>query len=364
MKVLVTGGGTGGHIYPAIAMIKAIREEDPSASFLYVGTENGLENEIVPKYDIPFQTIEISGFKRKLSFENVKTVRRFLKGTSRAKKLIREFKPDVALGTGGYVAGPVMYAAARLGVPTVIHEQNSIPGLTNKFLSRYATNVAVSFQEAYGYFPKDKTVFTGNPRASEVVNAEKTNLAAEFGLKNDLPVVLIVGGSRGAQPIHDAFLQALPQLSDKHCQYLYITGSVHYDKVKASISNEETSARVVVRPFIHNMPNVLASVDAVVSRAGATTLAEITALGIPSILIPSPYVTKNHQEMNARALEDVGAAIVHKETDWSGEALEADIKTLFQNGKAAEMQTAAASIAIPEAAGRLHEVMKTVANKR
>ncbi|WP_405127451.1 UDP-N-acetylglucosamine--N-acetylmuramyl-(pentapeptide) pyrophosphoryl-undecaprenol N-acetylglucosamine transferase [Salicibibacter halophilus] len=249
-------------------------------------------------------------------------------------------------------------------MPTVIHEQNSIPGLTNKFLSRYATNVAVSFQEASGYFPKDKTVFTGNPRASEVVNAEKTNLAAEFGLKNDLPVVLIVGGSRGAQPIHDAFLQALPQLSDKHCQYLYITGSVHYDKVKTSISNEETSARVVVRPFIHNMPNVLASVDAVVSRAGATTLAEITALGIPSILIPSPYVTKNHQEMNARALEDVGAAIVHKETDWSGEALEADIRTLFQNGKAAEMQTAAVSIAVPEAAGRLHEVMKTVANKR
>ncbi|MBB6449384.1 UDP-N-acetylglucosamine--N-acetylmuramyl-(pentapeptide) pyrophosphoryl-undecaprenol N-acetylglucosamine transferase [Geomicrobium halophilum] len=364
MKVLVTGGGTGGHIYPAIALIQAIREQDPSASFLYVGTENGLENTIVPKHDIPFKTIEISGFKRKLSFENVKTVQRFLKGTADAKKMIRDFQPDVALGTGGYVAGPVIYAAAKSGVPSIIHEQNSIPGLTNKFLSRYAKHVAVSFEEAKAYFPKGKSVFTGNPRASEVVHAEKINVKKEFGFQDHLPVVMIVGGSRGAKPIHDAFLEALPQLSDKQCQYLYITGSVHYDKVKERISEVGVPHdHVVVRPFIHNMPNVLASIDAIVSRAGATTLAEITALGIPSILIPSPYVTKNHQEMNARTLEKVGAAVVHKESEWSGAKLQADIENIFQNGKESEMKKAAHSMAVPDAAERLYELMKSTALK-
>ncbi|SDI66447.1 undecaprenyldiphospho-muramoylpentapeptide beta-N-acetylglucosaminyltransferase [Natribacillus halophilus] len=361
MKVLVTGGGTGGHIYPALAMINAIRAKDPSASFLYIGTENGLENDIVPKHDIPFSTIEISGFKRKLSFENVRTVWRFLQGTRRAKRLIRDFRPDVALGTGGYVAGPVMYAAAKAGVPTIIHEQNSIPGLTNKFLSRYATKVAISFQEAADYFPNDKTVFTGNPRASEVAHAQKANMASTFGFRENLPIVMIVGGSRGAKPIHDAFLEALPQLSDKHCQYLYITGSVHYDKVKESMSDRGDHAHIVVRPFLHDMPNVLASVDAVVSRAGATTLAEITALGIPSILIPSPYVTKNHQEMNARALENVGAAIVHKESEWSGDKLEADIEAIFRKGKAAEMKKAATALAVPDAADKLYDVMTSIA---
>ncbi len=173
MRVVVSGGGTGGHIYPALSLIKEIKKQDSNAEILYIGTERGLENDIIPREGIPFETIDISGFKRKLSVENVKTVIRFFKGTTRAKKLMKSFKPDVVIGTGGYVCGPVVYAAAKLKIPTVVHEQNSVPGLTNKFLSRYVDRVAICFEEAKRYFPEQKVVFTGNPRASEVLHVDR-----------------------------------------------------------------------------------------------------------------------------------------------------------------------------------------------
>jgi UDP-N-acetylglucosamine--N-acetylmuramyl-(pentapeptide) pyrophosphoryl-undecaprenol N-acetylglucosamine transferase len=168
MKIVVSGGGTGGHIYPALALIREIQKENKNAQFLYIGTKNGLESTIVPREKIPFKSIHITGFKRKLSLDNIKTVLRFLKGVRDSKKMLKDFKPDIVIGTGGYVCGPVVYAAAKLNIPTIVHEQNSVPGLTNKFLSRYVNKVAICFDEAKEYFPKEKVVFTGNPRASEV----------------------------------------------------------------------------------------------------------------------------------------------------------------------------------------------------
>ncbi|EZH67154.1 UDP-diphospho-muramoylpentapeptide beta-N-acetylglucosaminyltransferase [Bacillaceae bacterium JMAK1] len=360
MKVLLTGGGTGGHIYPALALANEIKRQYPDAHFLYIGTSNGLEANIVPNHPLPFETIEISGFKRKLSFENVKTIKRFLTGTKRAKSLIRSFQPDVAIGTGGYVAGPVMYAAAKLNVPTIIHEQNSVPGLTNKFLSRYVDRVATCFDEATNYFPKEKTVYTGNPRAQEALRADNVDLQNEYGLDANIPTVLIVGGSRGARPIHEAFLEALPKLKDKICQFLYVTGDVHYDKVKEQLETIETNQHVVIRPFISDMPSVLKSVDAIVSRAGATTLSEITAIGIPSILIPSPYVTNNHQEHNARALEKAGAAIVRKENEWGAEQFASDLRNIFDGETQSNMKVAAQKAGTPDASDRLIEVIQTL----
>ncbi|KEF38615.1 UDP-N-acetylglucosamine:LPS N-acetylglucosamine transferase [Schinkia azotoformans MEV2011] len=199
MRILVSGGGTGGHIYPAIAFIKEIKKHQPDAEFLYIGTEKGLEKSIVERENIPFKSIEITGFKRKLSFENIKTIMRFLKGTSLSKKYIKEFKPDIVLGTGGYVCGPVVYAAAKLNIPTIIHEQNSVPGLTNKFLSKYVDKVALCFEEAGQYFPKEKTILTGNPRASEVIGNDGNIGKRSVGLDPTKKVVLIVGGSRGAK---------------------------------------------------------------------------------------------------------------------------------------------------------------------
>lgn len=359
MKVIVSGGGTGGHIYPALALIKEIQKQEPNTEFLYIGTEQGLESQLVTRENIPFETINITGFKRSISFENVKTVMRFLAGVSRSKKLIKEFQPDVVIGTGGYVCGPVVYGAAKLGIPTIIHEQNSVPGLTNKFLSKYVNKVAISFKESNDFFPTHKVVYTGNPRASEAVSALKVDRLQEFGLQKSKKTVLIVGGSRGAKPINDAFLDVLKEVGKRSYQFLYVTGEVHYENVIEAIKKQGSPVNVQVQPFIHNMPEVLKNVELIVARAGATTLAEVTALGLPSILIPSPYVTNNHQEKNARSLEANGATVVKLEKEMSGAVLLKEIDEILLNDrKWHDMKQAAIEHGKPNAALEIYELMK------
>lgn len=359
MKIVVSGGGTGGHIYPALALIREIQKENKNAEFLYIGTTNGLESKIVPRENIAFKSIHITGFKRKLSFENVKTVFRFLKGVNDSKRILKEFKPDIVIGTGGYVCGPVVYAAAKLHIPTIIHEQNSVPGLTNKFLSRYVNKIAICFEEAKEYFPADKVVFTGNPRASEVIGKDGIQGRLSAGLSTTKPAVLIFGGSRGARPINEAVIKSLSEFADKSYQVLYITGDVHYEEVKKEVELVGSPKNVVIKPFIHNMPEILAGIDLVVSRAGATTLAEITSLGIPSILVPSPYVTNNHQEKNARSLSDNGAAELLLEKDLNSKSLVNHIdQILLNNDSLKEMKVNAKKIGVPDSASRLYQLMK------
>lgn len=196
MRIVISGGGTGGHIYPALAFIKTAISEDANTQVLYIGTKKGLENKIVTRNHIPFETIDITGFKRKLSFENVKTIIRFIKGVHKSKKLLKQFNPDIVIGTGGYVCGPVVYAAYQLKIPSIIHEQNSIPGLTNKFLSKYVDKIAISFKEAEQYFPSDKVVLTGNPRATEVLGHDGIKGRQSAGLSLTKKTVLIFSGSR------------------------------------------------------------------------------------------------------------------------------------------------------------------------
>jgi UDP-N-acetylglucosamine--N-acetylmuramyl-(pentapeptide) pyrophosphoryl-undecaprenol N-acetylglucosamine transferase len=364
MKIAVSGGGTGGHIYPALALIREIQKKDSNVEFLYIGTEKGLESKIVPRENIPFKSIHITGFKRKISLENVKTVLRFLKGVRDSKKMLKEFKPDVVIGTGGYVCGPVVYAAAKMGIPTIIHEQNSVPGLTNKFLSRYVDKIAICFEEARKFFPEQKVVLTGNPRASEVLGQDGIRGRLSSGLKLKVPTVLVFGGSRGARPINEAVIKSLTELSSKPYQVLYVTGDVHYDEVQKEVELVGNPENVVIKPFIHNMPEVLAGIDLTVSRAGATTLAELTSLGIPSILIPSPYVTDNHQEKNARALSDHGAARLLLEKDLTGLRLVEHIDNILGNEeKLADMKKAAKKLGIPDAAERLYLLMEELAKK-
>jgi UDP-N-acetylglucosamine--N-acetylmuramyl-(pentapeptide) pyrophosphoryl-undecaprenol N-acetylglucosamine transferase len=359
MKIVVSGGGTGGHIYPALALIREIQKQNKDAQFLYIGTSSGLESKLVPRENIAFKSIHITGFKRKLSFENIKTVLRFLKGVRDSKAMLKDFKPDIVIGTGGYVCGPVVYAASKLGIPTIIHEQNSVPGLTNKFLSRYVNKIAICFEEAKDYFPETKTVFTGNPRASEVIGKDgiKGRLAA--GLSTTMPAVLVFGGSRGARPINEAVVKAFAELAEKPYQVLYITGDVHFEDVKKEVELIGNPKNVVIKPFIHNMPEVLAGIDLVVSRAGATTLAEITSLGIPSILVPSPYVTNNHQEKNARSLSDHGAAELLLEKDLNNKSLVNHIdRILLNKERLNEMKMKAKKIGVPDAASRLYSLMQ------
>ncbi|MER2063126.1 MAG: undecaprenyldiphospho-muramoylpentapeptide beta-N-acetylglucosaminyltransferase [Alkalibacterium sp.] len=361
MKILVTGGGTGGHIYPALALMNRMKELDEKAEFLYVGTHRGLENTIVPEQGYTFQPLKVEGFKRDISIKgimyNITTVKLFMTSIFKAKKIVKDFTPDVVIGTGGYVSAPVCYAAAKLGVPTVIHEQNSVVGLTNKFLAKYVSAIAICFEEAREQFgsDQDKVVYTGNPRAQEVVGYEKTDILKTYDLDPMKPTVLIFGGSRGAFKINETILDSRDELVEKSYQTLFITGKHHYASAierwgKAGMDSGEKTENVKIVPYINDLPEVFASVSLVVSRSGATTLAELTALGIPSILIPSPNVTEDHQTKNAQSLVDKGAALMLKETELSGQKLIDDIdKLMTDKVKRDQMSQAAKQLGKPKA---------------
>jgi UDP-N-acetylglucosamine--N-acetylmuramyl-(pentapeptide) pyrophosphoryl-undecaprenol N-acetylglucosamine transferase len=368
MKVLLTGGGTGGHIYPALALMRRLREVRPDTEFIYVGTDRGLESKLVPDQNIPFRSIKIEGFKRKLNLEGIKynlnTIRLFLKSIKEARKIIREFKPDVVLGTGGYVCAPVCYAASKEGVATIIHEQNSVAGVTNKFLARYVDKIAICFDEAYDQFNKheQKIVFTGNPRAQEVAGIQANNELEEYGLNPDKETVLIFGGSRGANKINDTFVDAYGDLSEKEYQILFATGEIHFEKIREKLIEVYgptlNPQNISIAPYIENMPQVFAGVSLVVGRSGATTLAELTALGMPSVLIPSPNVTEDHQTKNALSLVNKQAALMIKENELSKDKLIQSMDTLMlDRPKRKDMEKRAKESGKPFAADELIQVL-------
>ncbi|CAM4259682.1 undecaprenyldiphospho-muramoylpentapeptide beta-N-acetylglucosaminyltransferase [Paenibacillus tarimensis] len=369
MKVVLTGGGTGGHIYPAVAIGRQLQREEPDTELLYIGTGRGLESRIVPELGIPFESVDITGFRRKLSLENIKTVIRFVKGVKRAKGLLRRFRPDVVIGTGGYVCGPVVYAAAKLGIPTVIHEQNVDPGLTNKFLSRYADTVAVSFKESIGRFGShSKVIHTGNPCATNVLHADKAKGFASLGIPAGSRIVLFVGGSRGAKAFNDAMVEMAPQLDDiPGVQFVFVTGETYYEKTREQVASLKggSLSRLHIVPYLNNMAEVLAATSLVVSRSGASSLAEITALGIPSILIPSPNVTGNHQEPNARSLADAGAAVMILERDLTGQKLLKEIGAIVsKEDRLRAMGEAARKLGMPQSANVIASEIKTLIKRK
>lgn len=361
MKLLVSGGGTGGHVYPAISLINYIKEVEPNSEFMYVGTENGLENKIVAKENLPFKSIEIQGFKRSLSLDNVRTIQKFIKSIKESKKILKEFKPDVVVGTGGYVCAPVVYAAHKLGIPTLIHEQNSVPGIANKFLSRYVDKVAVCFEEAKAYFPEKKVSLTGNPRAQEVANLTNSNyLVEKYHLNPTKPTVLVFGGSRGAKTLLNAMIESVETLETKGYQTIFGTGNVYFDTIQKEI-DITSFEKVKIVPYIDNMTEVLANVDLVVSRAGATSIAEITGLGLPSILIPSPNVTNDHQTKNAMSLVNVGAAEILTDTNLTGKALVEAIDQLIGNQqKLTQMSMNSKKAGFQDATSRIYQLLKEI----
>lgn len=363
-RIMLSGGGTGGHIYPALSIVKALRNRYPEAEFAYIGTENGLEAQIVPKAgDLLFYTVEVQGFKRKLSLDNVRTMYKFLSSTRKAKQYIQEFQPDVVVGTGGYVSGPSVYAAHRLGIPTLIHEQNVVLGLTTRFLSRYVDSVAISFEGSRQYLTQAKqVVLTGNPRATEVSHADAAAGRASLGLaSSDKPIVLFVGGSRGAQPLNRAVLELIPKLKEtSQFHFVYVTGEVHYQEVMEQIDPQQYP-NLTVKSFLYNMPDVLAATSLVVGRAGASTMAELTSLGIPSILVPSPYVTANHQEANARWMESEGAVVVLLEKECTGATMWDLIMEILNDQERHQMMSEAAKrLGKPEAAEVLVDELERI----
>ncbi|HHV07013.1 MAG TPA: undecaprenyldiphospho-muramoylpentapeptide beta-N-acetylglucosaminyltransferase [Firmicutes bacterium] len=348
MKVLFAGGGTGGHVYPALAVAQLLTERDSNTEVLFVGTQKGLEHDLVPKAGFKLETVAAAGLKRRLTLANLGVLGSNLRGFVQALKIVRRFRPHVVVGTGGYVAVPVVLAAAWLRVPILLHEQNALPGLANRFLSRFAACVAVSYEQAIDYFPQARRIIvSGNPVRAGVWQKSRSEGRHCLELDDSARLILVFGGSRGARPITEATVAAAKRLlTDPKIVLLLVTGTADFvtieEKVRRLGIQAQQAGKMLVRPYLYNMEDALAAADVVVTRAGATTLAEITARGIPAVLIPSPYVTANHQEHNARALADNQAAVMIKQQELTGELLADTLQTLLADSERLANMTAAA----------------------
>lgn len=369
MNIIVSGGGTGGHIYPAITIIRTIQKMHPEAKFLYVGTKKGLEADIIPKEGLPFATVDIQGFERHLTPANLVRAGKAMVGVAKAMKIVRDFHPSVVIGTGGYVCGPILMAASLMHVPTLIQEQNVVPGITNKILSKFVTKIAAGTKEAMPHFPKEKVFYTGNPIRSEVMTARKEDGTQEFGFDPQKKIVLISGGSRGARAINNAMIDILVQAA-KHpeVQYLHVTGKLGYPDVMAKLKKAgldlDKTKHIKVVPYLYDMPNAMAMADLAIFRAGATGLAELTARGIPAILIPYPYAAENHQEHNARALEEAGAARMILDRELTSQRLCAVLTELLsEDEKLAAMAEASRKLGHPQAAADIAKMVLEIAKK-
>ncbi|MDK2835882.1 MAG: UDP-N-acetylglucosamine--N-acetylmuramyl-(pentapeptide) pyrophosphoryl-undecaprenol [Thermosediminibacterales bacterium] len=327
MKVMFAGGGTGGHIYPATAIANFLKDKLNDVEILFVGTEKGLESHLVPKEGFKLKTITVRGFKRNISLDLFISVKEMFQGTWQARNILRDFKPDIVIGTGGYVCGPVVFSAAVMGIPTLIHEQNVVPGITNRILSRFVDGIAVSFEESVKYFPQNKNIkVTGNPIRHLILKSDKYKALSNFRLSPTKKTVLVFGGSRGARVINNAMVGFIIKNSEKTgLQIIHITGRDEYEHFMKQLAMSGIELKeygnIIIKPYIYNMQDALAAADLVVSRAGAVTIAEITALGKPSILIPLRIAANNHQEYNARTLESSGASVIISEPQLSAESL-------------------------------------------
>lgn len=363
MRAILTGGGTGGHIYPAVSIAKEIKRRYKDAEIIFVGTERGLESKIVPKEGFQLKTIKVRGFERRLTLKNLVAVKEAVFSISGARKIIKDFKPDIVIGTGGYVCGTVMLAAAWMGIPTMVHESNAFAGLTNKVLFRFVDKIALNFEEARKYFnnPK-KVVVTGNPIRTDIFDITKHEGMHELGFDQNIPLVLVTGGSRGARRINQSILSFAEYCSSTgKCQLLHMTGDTQYQAVLQGYSEKNIptdSKYVKVAPYLHNMPYALAASDLIINRCGAMTLSEITALGKPSILIPFPYAADNHQEYNARALEKKGAAIVIVEKDLTEQMLkDTVVKLLSDKQKLDAMSASSRKLGIKNASEKIGDIV-------
>ena len=334
MRILFAGGGTGGHINPAISIADYIRKKDKDFEGLFIGTQHGLETKLVPKAGYPIRYIDICGFDRRRIWKNAEVLYKLAKSRQDCRKILREFKPDAVVCTGGYVSGPVAMAAAKLHVPAIIHEQNVYPGLTVRGSEKYVNYVAVSFAETINHMKTpDKCVLTGNPIRAEILKTDHAEARRKLGLSQK-PFVLVFGGSLGAAKINETMIGVLQKMNaEKKVQVLFGTGDRNYQEIAQKLREQkiELNSEIQVVPYIDNMDVVMSAADLVVARSGAITVSEIAALGKPSILIPSPNVVRNHQEQNAREFEANGAAIVITEDTLSPKNLYTKIMEMISD---------------------------------
>jgi len=357
MRVIIAGGGTGGHLFPGLAIAEEFKRRNEMTEIIFVGTEHGIEARVVPKEGYPIKFLRAEGIMGVSVKKRISAMAKMTLSFLDSYRIIKQVRPDLMIGVGGYASGAIMFIAAFMSIPSVILEQNCIPGFTNKVLGKLVDAICITYQESISFFPKEKTFLTGNPVRMHILRGSRESGYRFFSLEENLFTVFVFGGSLGAKSINKAVIDSLRYLDDlkDKIQFLHQTGSRDYEYIRNAY--RELAFRGMIIPFIYQMGEAYAVSDIVVSRAGATTLAELTALGKPAILIPYPYATGHHQESNARKLFDMGAAKMILDSELSGESLAHAIRELYDNeAMRTEMQKHGRVLGRPEACEKVVDV--------
>lgn len=367
MKVIIAAAGTAGHINPGLAIANKIKEEEKDSEIIFIGTTRGLENDLVPRAGYELKTIDAYGLSKKISIENIKKMYKTLKGFGEAKKIIKEFKPDIVIGTGGYICGATISSAHKLKIPTLLHESNAFPGKAVKILAGKANTILVSFKDAKDRIRKGaNVVFTGTPvkiKKKAYKEEEREELLKKQGLKSNIPTVLVFGGSQGAKKINDAIVEIIKNKKNTNYQIIWATGPKQYDIIKEELKKSsidiENLLNIKVLPYIYNMEEMMNNVDIIVARSGAMTITEISNLGKPSILVPLPNVSHNHQLYNAKVLENVKAAKIILNDELDGEKLNKVITEIAESPeKMKEMGKNALKVSTTDVEEKIYEEIK------
>ena len=372
MRVIVAAAGTAGHINPGLAIANKIKQEEPDSEIIFIGTTRGLENDLVPRAGYGLKTIEAYGLSKQISIANFKKMWATLMATGKARKIIKEFKPDIIVGAGGYICGPVVWAANKEKIPVILHESNAFPGKAVKMLAPKAETVLISFEEARSRIPNAKNIVcTGTPVKivkKEYSQEEKTNILTSIGVNGNKPIVLVFGGSQGAQKINEAIIGILENKMNKDYQIIWATGPKQFDIIKEELASKHIDINNIenakILPYIYNMEEIMNVSNIIVARSGAMTITEISNLGKPSILIPLPNVSQDHQLYNAKVLENVGAAKIILNNELNKNNLEDEIEEIKKNPQLMhEMEEKAFSKSVKDVQEKIYKEIKKIVRK-
>jgi len=356
MRYLISGGGTGGHIFPAVSIANALKELDPQAEILFVGALGRMEMERVPQAGYKIVGLPVRGFNRSQPWKNVSVMMDLVKSLRQVKKIIRDFRPDVGVGVGGYASGAAMWQAASMGIPILLQEQNGFAGVTNKLLKDKAAKICVAYEGMERFFPADKIILTGNPVRQNLTQGKKAK-------GNGQKTLLIIGGSLGARTINEAMIAALPALQKSGIHVVWQTGKAYYDKCKAAWTAAGSPANIECLDFLSDMPDRYANADLVISRAGASSISELCLLGKPAILVPSPNVAEDHQTHNAMALVNKDAAVLVRDAEAADKLIPTALELLQDDQRLQTLHTNILKLAQKDSAKRIAEEVMLLAQK-
>ena len=365
LRIIISGGGTGGHIFPAISIANAIKQLEPTANILFVGALGRMEMQRVPDAGYDIKGLPVCGFDRKHLWKNIKVLYKLWQSRRLAKAIIKEFKPNAAVGVGGYASGPTLNQCASLGVPYLIQEQNSYAGVTNKLLAKRASKICVAYEGMDRFFPSDKIILTGNPVRQNILqnNISKADARKAFQLDPEKKTILIIGGSLGARTINESILQHLNDIRNSDVQFIWQTGKVYKEAIAKRLEGEEPLANLHVTDFISDMASAYAAADMVISRAGASSISEFCLLGMPVILVPSPNVAEDHQTKNALALVNKQAAVYVKDAEAPEKLINTALSIVNDESKLNELHQNILGMALKNSAERIAEEVLKIAKQ-